>query len=393
MANRRIGVHSSFADSLIRRYNIPMSMLSLAPKLPLYWSFRRFGWPRMYPFSVVVSVSFRCNSKCRTCDVWRKPNDDMTVAEWDKVFASLGRTPFYITFTGGEPFLRKDLDEMVISAYRHCRPTVITIPTNGLLTERIAERVDRICRECPSSQIGINLSLDGIGEEHDDIRGVPGNWEKSMQTWARLKELQKSRPNLVLTVHTVVSRFNQHRFREIYEGLQFLEPDSYITEVAEERVELDTVGWGITPDPEAYAPIVDFLSEQARARPVRGIARFTQAFRAQYYQLAKRVLYDRTQVIACYAGWASAHIAPNGDIWSCCIRAEPVGNLRETGYDLAPIWFGERMAKLRKSIYDKECACPMANASYANMLLHPPTVAKVALEVVKAEGRSDEEPG
>ena len=41
------------------------------------------------------------------------------------------------------------------------------------------------------------------------------------------------------------------------------------------------------------------------------------------------------------------------------------------------------MAALRKSIYDKECACPMANASYANMLLHPPTVAKVALEVIK----------
>ena len=95
------------------------------------------------------------------------------------------------------------------------------------------------------------------------------------------------------------------------------------------------------------------------------------------------MLYERTQVIACYAGWASAHIAPNGDIWSCCIRAEPVGNLRETNYDLAPIWYGERMAALRKSIYDKECACPMANASYANMLLHPPTVAKVALEVIK----------
>ena len=97
------------------------------------------------------------------------------------------------------------------------------------------------------------------------------------------------------------------------------------------------------------------------------------------------MLYERTQVIDCYAGWASAHIAPNGDIWSCCIRAEPVGSLRETGYDLAPIWFGERMAALRKSIYDKECACPMANASYANMLLHPPTVAKVGLEVLRRD--------
>jgi MoaA/NifB/PqqE/SkfB family radical SAM enzyme len=371
-----------------------MIILTLAPKLPLYWLFRRFGWPRLYPFSIVVSVSFRCNSKCRTCDVWRKPNDDMTAEEWDKVFAGLGRTPFYVTFTGGEPFLRKDLDELVISAYRHCRPAVITIPTNGLLTGRIAERADRICRECPESQIGLNLSLDGIGAEHDAIRGVPGNWERALETWARLKEIQKTRPNLLLSVHTVVSRFNQDRFRQIYDGLQFLRPDSYITEVAEERVELGTVGWEITPEPDAYAPIADFLSKQARAAParrrlsLRGVARFTrvtafgQAFRAQYYQLAKRVLAERTQVIPCYAGWASAHIAPNGDIWSCCVRAEPVGNLRQTGYDLAPIWFGERMAKLRRSIYAKECACPMANASYANMLLHPPTMARVAREVL-----------
>jgi MoaA/NifB/PqqE/SkfB family radical SAM enzyme len=360
-----------------------MMILDLAPKLPLYWSFRRFGWPKLYPFSVVVSVSFRCNSRCRTCDVWRKPNDDMTVEEWDSVFANLGHTPIYMTFTGGEPFLRRDLDEMVISAYRRCRPAMITIPTNGLLSDRVVERVARICRECPESEIGLNLSLDGIGTEHDTLRGIPGNWEKAMRTWAALKELKQQYANLVLSIHTVISRFNQDRFRAIYDGLQPLEPDSYITEVAEERVELDTIGWGITPDAEAYAPIADFLTEQARSRTRRGIARVTQAFRAQYYQLAKRVLDERTQVIDCYAGWASAHIAPNGDLWSCCIRAEPVGNLRATDYDLAPIWFGAEMTRLRRSIANRECACPMANASYTNMLLHPPTVAKVALEVLK----------
>lgn len=359
-----------------------MSLFTLAPKLPAYWAFRRFGWPRMLPFSVVISISFRCNSKCRTCDVWRKPNDDMTVEEWDKVFAHLGRGVEYLTFTGGEPFLRSDLDDMVLAGYAHCRPSYITIPTNGLLSDRILDRVDRICSEAKDTGIGINLSLDGVGEEHDDIRGVPGNWERAMTTWQGLKALKRKHSNLITTVHTVVSRFNTHRFRQIYEGLQFLEPDSYITEVAEERVELDTVGWGITPQPEVYAPIADFLSEQARQAPAQGFARFTQGFRAQYYQLAKRTLFEQTQVIDCYAGWASAQIAPNGDIWTCCIRAEPVGNLRETDYDIRPIWFSPEMQAMRRSIYDKECACPMANATYTNMLLHPPTVGKVAIDLI-----------
>ncbi len=358
-------------------------MLGLIPKLPLYWAFRTFGWPAVKPFSVVISVSFRCNSKCRTCDIWRKPNDDLSVDEWEKVFASLGHAPFYMTFTGGEPFLRPDLDELVIRGYQQCKPEVITIPTNGMLTERVLAMTERMCRECPTSSIGINLSLDGIGDEHDDIRGVEGNWKLSMATWQRLKELQKTHKNLVLTVHTVISRFNAHRFQEIQEGLKFLEPDSYITEVAEERVELDTVGWGITPQPADYDEIADFLSQQARQAPAKGIARFTQAFRAQYYQLAKRVLHEHDQVIPCYAGWASAHIAPNGDLWSCCIRAESVGNVRDHDYDITPLWRSRAMAELRGSIKRKECACPMANANYANMLLHPPTVIKVMSDVVR----------
>jgi MoaA/NifB/PqqE/SkfB family radical SAM enzyme len=359
-------------------------MLELLPKLPLYWSFYRLGWPRTLPFSLVVSVSFRCNSKCRTCGVWRKASDELSAGEWRKVFASLGRAPFYLTFTGGEPFLRADLHEIVVAGAELCRPGVITIPTNGLLTRRILDQVGQICAATPHSQIGINLSLDGVGAEHDEIRQVPGTWDRAMETWRGLKELQGQHSNLVLSVHTVVSRFNAHRIRGVVEELQFLEPDSYITEVAEERVELDTVGWDITPPPEEYAPIADDLSARARAVPATGLARFTQAFRAQYYQLAKQVLCQQRQVIPCQAGWASGHVAPNGDVWSCCVRAEPVGNLRRTGYDLRPIWF-ERvgdLGRLRRSIARKECACPMANASYANMLLHVPTLVRVARDML-----------
>jgi MoaA/NifB/PqqE/SkfB family radical SAM enzyme len=354
-------------------------VLDLIPKLPLYWSFYHLGRPRMLPFSLVVSTSFRCNSRCRTCGVWARSSEEMTVQEWSQIFAHLGHTPFYLTFTGGEPFLRADLHELVTAGAELCRPGIITIPTNGLLTARILDQVDQICRAASHSKVGINLSLDGIGQEHDEIRQVPGNWERALETWQGLKELQRRHANLMLSIHTVISRYNASRIGEIVDGLQFLAPDSYITEVAEERVELGTVGWEITPAPEVYAPIADELSARAKAAPGTGLARVTQAFRAEYYQLAKKILQEKTQVIPCQSGWASGHIAPDGDVWSCCVRAEPIGNLRQTHYDLRPIWFervGE-MRPLRLSISAKECACPMANASYANMLLHLPTVTRV----------------
>ena len=127
----------------------------------------------------------------------QKTVEDMTVEEWKRVFANLGRTPFYLTFTGGEPFLRRDFHEIVIAGADICRPGVITIPTNGLLTRRIVDQVGQICSEASHSQIGINLSLDGIGQEHDEIRQVAGNWDRAMETWQGLKELQPKHGNLV----------------------------------------------------------------------------------------------------------------------------------------------------------------------------------------------------
>jgi MoaA/NifB/PqqE/SkfB family radical SAM enzyme len=359
-------------------------MLELVPRLPLYTGFYRLGHPRLLPFSLVVSVSFRCNSRCRTCGVWQRSSEELTAGEWRRVFAGLGHTPFYLTFTGGEPFLRADLAELVSAGAELCRPGVITIPTNGLLTRRILDGTAQMCAAAPGVQFGLNLSVDGLGADHDAIRGVPGNWQRAMETWDGLKALQTDYKNLVLSIHSVVSRFNVGHIRDVVEGLAALAPDSYITEVAEERVELGTVGWKITPPAEEYAPVADYMSARARAVPARGLARFTQAFRAQYYQLAKRILREQRQVIPCQAGWASGHIAPNGDVWTCCIRAEPVGNVRDTGYDLRPIWFEQvgELRRLRRSIAARECACPMANASYANMLLHPPTLFRAVRQMV-----------
>jgi MoaA/NifB/PqqE/SkfB family radical SAM enzyme len=272
------------------------------------------------------------------------------------------------------------LAELVASAYRHCRPAVITLPTNGLLSDLIPEKVEQLLQVSPGSKLGVNLSLDGIGEQHDTIRGVPGNYEKALKTYRALKSIQH--PNLTLSLHTVISRFNVNDIPAIYEEMAGLEPDSYITEIAEERVELDTVGLDITPDVEEYARAVDFLSEQLHDQKFGGISRVTQAFRRRYYDLVKRILRERRQVVPCYAGWASGHISPDGDVWTCCIRAEPIGNLRETGYDLRPIWFGPQAETLRQDISAGGCHCPMANASYANMFLHAPTLVRVALQTL-----------
>jgi organic radical activating enzyme len=72
--------------------------------------------------------------------------------------------PYWITVSGGEPFLFEGVVDLCEIAYRRCRPGIINIPTNGLLFNRIPEAARQIARRCPGSQLIINLSLDGVGQ-------------------------------------------------------------------------------------------------------------------------------------------------------------------------------------------------------------------------------------
>lgn len=363
-----------------------MGMRKVLTQIPVLKASYFTGRPLMLPVNITVSTSYRCNSRCKTCNVWLLPNDDFTLEEWDRTFQSLGQAPYWFTFSGGEPTLRKDLPDMVESAYRHCKPGIINIPTNGIQDKIIPSRVERILQTCPDAEVVINLSLDGVGSKHDDVRGVRGNFERSMRTYVQLKELKMRYGNLTLGVHSVISMFTVDSFPELCAFVQSeLKPDQYITEIAEERVELDTVGLGITPPVEKYSVAIDTLLESLREQKLTGLARITQAFRRQYYEIVKRTLREHRQVIPCMAGIASAQIAPNGDVWTCCIRAETIGNLREHNYNFGEVWKSQRADELRRSIKAGECYCPLANASYTNMLTHVPTLMKVAGQVIRKE--------
>lgn len=356
-------------------------MLKVISKVPSYVLFRIIGWPRLLPMNLTLSVSYRCNSHCKTCNIHERKADELSLDEWKKIFKGLGHGVFWVTMSGGEPFLRNDLPEIVYSVYDECRPAIINIPTNGVLVERIPEMVVEIAEYCRQAQVVINVSIDDIEEKHDSIRGVPGNYERALRTFTALKRIDLQ--NLSIGVHTVISRFNVDRIPAVYDTLSDLHPDSYITEIAEEREELCTVGSGITPSPEEYKKAIDYLLVRLQKDHFAKVGRITRAFRIEYYQMVKRVLSERRQIIPCYAGFASAQVSPDGDVWMCCVKAQSVGNLRDNGYDFKKVWFSQKAELARKSIKNGECFCPLANASYTNMLHNPRSLSRVLLNFVR----------
>jgi len=357
------------------------SMVGVLARIPLFKAFRSFGWPKMLPLNITLSPSPKCNSRCLTCNIWMKRENELSLDEWDKALASLGKAPYWFTISGGEPLMYPGIVDLAKLAYERCHPGIINIPTNGILKSG-PDRVREILKHCTDSQLVINLSLDGIGEKHDKIRGVPGNFEKFKERLGQYLAMREEYPKLTVGIHSVVSVFNVDSIGELISFADASGADQFITEIAEPRVELDTVGLPITPDRSKYANAADQLTAYVNRQQFKGLARITEAFRVEYYRLVKRILDEQDQVIGCYGGWASAQIYSDGTVWPCCVRADDLGNLRDHDYDFRKIWFGKAIQNVRRSIAAKECHCPLANASYTNMLMDIPTVTRVIGKVV-----------
>ncbi len=349
-------------------------------------SWRARGWPRLLPVNVVISTNFRCNFRCQTCNVYERKVKELEAHEWEKVFVSMGRAPTWMTFSGGEPFLRKDLPDIILSAIHHCRPAVVNIPTNGWFTDRVIAGVERIAKGSPDTQLVINLSLDHhVPERHDEIRGAPGSWPRMMNTLAGLRALKL--PNLTVGCHTVVSKENEDDFPAIAHGLADLKADSYIAEPAEERVELQTLGTGITPGASKFATAAAAVLDVEEAASGT-VARMARALRGEYYQRVTRYLEgDLAAMPVCHAGFLSVHVVADGDVWSCCVLARSFGNLRDVDFDFRKVWFSKAASEFRTWMRERRCACPLANAAYTNLLAEPAAAGRIAGAMVKRPAR------
>lgn len=329
----------------------------------------------MLPAALTVNLLYACNSRCRTCNIYEHHAEVLSPSEYDRIFASIGPAPRWVTFTGGEPFLRADVTDIVLSFDRHCRPAVVNIPTNGSFPGRVEEGIDRIARAISPRSIIVNLSIDEIGDAHDSLRGLKGNWGLAMETAAGLRRLKSRHGNLVFGVNTVISRFNEQRIAEIAAKVDQLEPDSYVAEVAGRRVELRTERGGFAPTREGLLDALRLLRARSR-RTGRLIEALVASLRAEYYRVLERHVVEQREILPCYAAVTSAHIMPEGKVWACCVLGEELGDLRAVDYDFRSIWYGAAARSVRARIKRERCNCTLANQTYMNMLMDPRTLVR-----------------
>ncbi len=277
--------------------------------------------------------------------------------------------------SGGEPFLRKDLAEVIVLFYRNNHVRGIRIPTNGLPTKQTLEIVTAVLEQCPGLQVEIDISIDGFDKTHDRIRGVPGNFSKVLGTMQRLEKLRGAWSNLMIYVNSVITSENRTEILPLGRYLsETHDLDGHYFQIirgdpkdrtlqAVEPEELDRIYRQAIPLNFRY--ISQSRSSRGRLDSLRK-AFWRAGYVFSYESQLRNYAYHSKWKMPCTAGQTSIVIDYNADVRVCELR-KPIGNLRKHGMDFKEFWNSiERKSEVREVKLD-QCFCTHICFMYDSM--------------------------
>lgn len=320
--------------------------------------------------TLILFVTSRCNAFCKTCFYWDELNrpGDLTRDQLDKI----SRTMPPITdlwLSGGEPTLRTDLAGIIDGFINRNGAKRVIIPTNGLAQKRTYELVERTLAGHAGVHLYLNVALDGYGKTHDEIRGVPGNWVRTLRCIESLYPLKESYGDRFrLNVNTVICAQN---YSEIDKLAEYLWRDyrldghyfNLIRGDAQAGEEIKRIPVDILPGLYRRASELTkrygdrmFAGDTAAARLVKNIA-YVGAITTHYKIEASNFEHSKAWPMPCTAGDTTAVIDYNGDVRACELRGK-FASLAEYDYDFGQLWSDQaRQEELDRIDGGKSCWC------------------------------------
>ncbi len=310
------------------------------------------------PTSITIDITNRCNCRCMQCDIWKKNEDtDLPTETWKAVLLKLKkwRGLFNLTIGGGEPFMRKDIVELITFASKN--GILTNVITNGILIN------EKTVSQLEQSGLGrIAISLDGINPETNDVtRGIKGAFEKTVKTIDLLCKT-KSRP--LVTVTTIIMKSNLNDLAEMVKWVEkkgvngiVFQPLSanFATEYKQDWYKTNEL-W-----PDNYNDVCRVLDEliEMKRRGTRIINSVSQLEDMKRYFKNPNAPTEKRK---CKVGVQSFCIAPNGDV-QLCYQMNAIGNVtRDTP---ANVWNSEKAKQLRRAIKYCKRPCSILNCNYS----------------------------
>jgi len=295
------------------------------------------------PYKLTFAITYQCNSRCKTCGIWKKtPKGELSTKEMERIFEKIN--PCWVNLTGGEPFLRKDLYKIAGFA-KNRGAYLLNLTTNGLLGKKIIKETKRII-ELDFPKFMVVVSMDGPKEAHDKIRGVKGNWEKSLDVFRELKSM--SGKNFDTFLGYTISSHNIGMIEKTINDSGFEIKDFHFNVFHNSSLYYNNQKQMGAAESKVLEDVNYILKEKKGFDPVSYIEK-------KYLKLIENYFKTGKSPMPCNALNSSCFIEPDGEVYPCTSYEIKLGNLRNFDYNLKTIWNSKKAIKTRIMINKNKC--------------------------------------
>lgn len=298
------------------------------------------------PTDMCIIVTYRCPMRCQMCNIWENPTQkakEITIVEIKKL-----PSVKFINITGGEPFVREDLEEIIEVCFQKSPRVVIS--TSGWFEERIIKLAKRF------PKIGIRISIEGLSQKNDELRGREGGFDKGLRTLLQLRKMGVKDIGFGITV----SNHNSADMLSLYQLSKSLGIE-FATAAFHNSYYFHKEDNFITNKEEVCTNFKTLIEWQLKEKHPKSW------FRAYFNMGLINYIQDNPRLLPCEAGLVNFFIDPYGEIYPCNgledkFWKESMGNIRQVS-SFGEIWHSEQAEKVRQQVRNCPKHCWMVGTA------------------------------
>jgi len=296
------------------------------------------------PMKVQWELTYHCNLKCLHCQIWKTPLEEirkntLTLPQQKKIIDDLASSGVrHVSFSGGEMFLQKTVYELIA----HAKASGMKVGGNSnafLINEKIAKKI----ADCGLDMLYISLDGDNAAT-HDEIRGIPGAFDR---VFTAVKNLRAAKPSMGIFFNTTINNKNVDPLLGIAKLAKEAGVNGLTIEMTNTFDKYSPNRALILPDdklPALKAQIAEMFEKYPDLLP------HPKGYFDEFETYLKRP--EELYKYRCVAGYTSAQIHPNGDLYPCPVAFKKMGNLTEKSF--SEIWFSPEADAVRQDIKNKK---------------------------------------
>ena len=284
-----------------------------------------------------IITTYRCNAKCNMCSIWKyptRPADEVGV----EIYEKLPKMDF-VNITGGEPFLRSDLDQ-IVDVLKTKAPRIV-ISSNGWWVDRTIRLFEK-----HGNSIGIRISIEGLSHANDGIRGMAHGFDNAIRILTTLNRMGIKDIGFGLTIQDQ----NAKDVNELYQLARMMDVE-FATAALHNSFYFHKSDNRVDSLEEPLKALQDLSENLLKSRHPKNW------FRAYFNYGLMNYLQGNDRLLPCRMAHDAFFLEPNGDVLPCngMDHPMPLGNLRKSNWD--EIWYSESAEAVREAVRNcpKQC--------------------------------------